>query len=433
MATTNFYLKEPKGSKETPIFLVFSVGNNRFKFSTQKKIHPDLWDDTNQRPKKSYTGSPELKSYLKSLAGDTEKIYTQFQTLNKPFTLEQVKAKLNEELERKPTSAPLPFFEFVENFIESVKSSRKSGTLTTYNNTLSHLKGFQKVHSQKKIGFESFNLDFYNDFIEYLMNEKLFSVNTIGKHIKNLKMFLSEASERGINTKFDFKSKRFKVIREDSENIYLTEEEIEQIFNLDLSENKKLERVRDLFLVGCYTGLRFSDFSQIKPENIKGGYISIRTQKTDETVTIPIHPTVEAVLVKYKNDFLNSLPPSISNQKMNEYLKEIGKLAVEEMLKLSKGKGNTNKGLNEKILTTMGKGGKRVTTSSKKFELITTHTARRSFASNLYLQEFPSISLMKITGHKTEKAFLTYIKISPQENANKLREFWNSRTKLKVV
>lgn len=417
MATVNFYLKEPNCKKETPIYLAFSVGEKRFKFYTQKKILPKLWDSENQRPKNSFTGSPELKSYLKSLEGDTNKIYTRFQTLNQPFTLEQIKRKLNEELERKPTNSPLSFFQFAESYIESVKNLRAPLTITAYKNTLRHLKEFQKKFPQRKIEFDTIHLDFYNDFTEYLMKEKMFSVNTIGKQIKNLKVFLHEATERGLNTKLDFKSKRFKVISEDSENIYLTEEEILELYKLDLTKNKKLEKVRDLFIVGCYTGLRFSDFSQIKPENIKDGFISVRTQKTDEPVMIPIHWTVEAMMKKYKKDFANSLPPANSNQKMNEYLKELGRLA----------------GLNEKILTTMSKGGKRVTTTSKKFELVTTHTARRSFATNLFLQGFPSISLMKITGHKTEKAFLTYIKISPEENANKLREFWSTQVKLKVV
>jgi integrase len=433
MATVNFYLKEPNSKKETLIYLAFTVGENRFKYYTQKKILPKLWDSENQRPKKSFTGSPELKDYLTSLAGDTAKIHTHFQTLNQPFTLEQIKRKLNEKFERKPTNAPLSFFQFVESYIESVKNLRKTLTVTAYKNTVRHLKEFQKKSTRRKIDFNSIDLDFYNDFTEYLMTEKKFSVNTIGKQIKNLKVFLHEATERGLNTKLDFKSKRFKVISEDSENIYLSEEEILELYNLNLSENKRLEKVRDLFIVGCFTGLRFSDFSQIKPENIRDGCISIRTQKTDEPVKIPIHETVKEIMGKYKKEFANSLPPANSNQKMNEYLKEVGKLAVEEMLKQSKGKGDMNKGLNQGIPITTTRGGMRITATSKKYELVSTHTARRSFATNLFLQGFPSISLMKITGHLTEKAFMTYIKISPEVNANKLREFWSTQVKLRAV
>lgn len=417
MATINFYLKEPNGKEKTPIYLTFSVGQKRFKFYTQKKIHPKFWDGENQRPKKSFVGAPELKSYLVTMAGEVERTYTQFQTLNVPFTLAQLKEKLNVEYERKPKEKIFTLFNFIESFIQSVEQLRSKLTITAYKNTLGHLRDFQRKNPKRKVDFDTIDLDFYNDFIEYLIKEKNFANNTAGKQIKNLKVFLSQATERGINTKLDYESRRFKVLSENSENIYLNEEEILRMYELDLSTNKKLEKVRDLFIVGCYTGLRFSDFSQIKSENIQDGFISIRTQKTDEPVMIPIHWTVKEIMDKYRNDYDNCLPPANSNQKMNEYLKEIAQLA----------------GLKEKILTTINKGGKRLSTSVRKFELITTHTARRSFATNIYLQGFPSISLMKITGHKTEKAFLTYIKISPEENANKLREFWNSRVRLKVV
>jgi len=112
---------------------------------------------------------------------------------------------------------------------------------------------------------------------------------------------------------------------------------------------------------------------------------------------------------KYENEYLNSLPPSISNQKMNEYLKKIGEMAE----------------LNDDVITSQTKGTLRVETKSKKYELITTHTARRSFATNLYFSGFPAILILKITGHKTEKVFLRYIKMKPQENAMKLKKFWS--------
>lgn len=416
MATVNFYLKEPNSTKETSIYLAFTAGEKRFKFYTEKKILPSQWDKEGQKPKRSFIGAPELKRYMDSLQAEVNKIYTRFQSMNEPFTLEQVRDKLKEEYERRPANAQLNLMQFIENHIEAVKDILKPLTLKGYRNSLSHLKNYQSF-SKKKIDFDNINLDFYNDFTTYLIQEKGFSVNTVGKQIKNLKVFLHEATERGVNTKIDFKSKRFKVLSEISENIYLSEDEILHLYKLDLSQIPKLERVRDLFIVGCYTGLRFSDFSQIKPENISENNISIRTQKTDEQVVIPIHWTVREIMKKYVPKYDNSLPPAISNQKMNEYLKEIGRRS----------------NLDEKILTSMKRKGKKITTSTAKSELITTHTARRSFATNLYLAGFPAISLMKITGHKTEKAFLTYIKITPEENANKLRDFWQANKQMVAV
>lgn len=165
---------------------------------------------------------------------------------------------------------------------------------------------------------------------------------------------------------------------------------------------------RDLFIVGCYTGLRFSDFSQLKKENIRNGMISLRTQKTGELVAIPVHPVIEDIITKYKRQYSSGLPPTIDNYLMNRYLKIIGERA----------------GFTEFHTIKKTRGGKKVEDTFKKFELMTTHTARRSFATNLFLQEFPAISIMKITGHRSEKNFMNYIKMTPHQNAEKLRKHW---------
>lgn len=267
-----------------------------------------------------------------------------------------------------------------------------------------------ETFKRKKVTFENVNLDFYNDLLEYLTKERNYSPNTIGKHIANIKLFLGEATLRGITTKVDFKSKRFKTTSENVDNIYLSVDELLKIYNFDFSSYKKLEHTRDLFIIGCFTGLRFSDFTLLKMENISEGTIKIRTQKTKETVVIPIHWTVKEILQK-------GLPRPISNQKMNDYLKELGEKV----------------GINEPIYRTQTKGGLTVETTNKKYELITTHTARRSFATNLFLSGFPSISIMKITGHKTEKSFLKYIKVSQEENAKLLQLHWGEKPLMKVV
>ena len=162
-----------------------------------------------------------------------------------------------------------------------------------------------------------------------------------------------------------------------------------------------MERVRDLFILGCYTGLRFSDFTQIVKENIlEGNKIKIRTQKTNELVVIPVHPFVKEILEKYDGN----IPAPISNQKMNEFLKKVGEEAE----------------IKEMIMSSITRGGIMERNTTEKYNLITTHTARRSFATNLYLADVPAITIMKITGHKTDKSFLRYIRISQEENANKL-------------
>jgi integrase len=232
--------------------------------------------------------------------------------------------------------------------------------------------------------------------------DKGLGTNTIGSYIKNVKVFMNEAFDRKLTTNIEYKNRRFKTIEEETESIYLTKEEIAEIYSFDLSDNKKLDNVRDMFIIGCYTGLRYSDLMLINDKNLidKNTKLKIKTEKTGELVIIPLHKYIREILKKH-----NGIPNyMISNQKMNEYLKELGELV----------------GIKDKVLISSTKGGVKQNQSFKKFELITVHTARRSFATNAYLMDIPSISIMKITGHRTEKAFLKYIKISQEDNANKL-------------
>ena len=178
------------------------------------------------------------------------------------------------------------------------------------------------------------------------------------------------------------------------------ESELEDMYNLDLSKTPKLARVRDLFLIGAYTGLRFSDLSHLNKNNITDHTITVKTIKTGVLVVIPKTPLVRSILEKYSGN----LPKIPSNQKFNDYIKEIAKRA----------------GITELVAIDQTKGNMTISTSIPKYNLVSSHTARRSFATNAFLNDVPPIQIMKITGHKTEVAFMKYIKISQEENAHKL-------------
>ena len=169
-------------------------------------------------------------------------------------------------------------------------------------------------------------------------------------------------------------------------------------------KSERLNRVRDLFLIGAFTGLRFSDFTSITKDNILSSTIHIEQHKTGGKVAIPLHRVVLEIWRKYGE----KLPQPISNQKFNNYIKEVCKLA----------------GIDEMEQKNITRGGMRVRQTYKKYELVTSHTARRSFATNLYLSGFPAISIMQITGHRTEKAFMAYIRVTPEQHAELLREHW---------
>ena len=191
----------------------------------------------------------------------------------------------------------------------------------------------------------------------------------------------------------------------------MNESEIQRIFDFDLTHNEKLDRVRDLFIIGLWSGLRISDFTKIKKENLKDGLIEIeKVQKSGLPIIIPIHPQVEQIISKYNG----GLPRSISHQKFNEYLKELCKLVgINEMIKGAKA-----------VRTEHGM--RKVTGTFPKYEIISSHTCRRSFATNNY-GKFSNAEIMAVTGHKSEAVFLKYIKITQSEHAQNMRDKWLKR------
>lgn len=403
MSKAKFILKEPTAKEETLIYLLYNYNYKRFKYSTGEKINPKFWNEKNQRVKetKQFPQYPEFNNRLNLIENGINTVFRKLLNNGIQPNNNNLKEYLEAELSGniiKPKKVNL--LSFVENYIKECELTKKYPTVKSYRTTYKYLNKFAETQN-KNFDFESINLEFYNKFL-LLLNENNLSANTIGKHIKSIKIFLNEATERGYNKNLEYKTKKFKATKEDSDSIYLNLKELDLFYKLKLDRFSNLEKVRDLFLVGCYTGLRFSDFTQIKPENILASknMLQIRTQKTGEKVFIPLHRIVREILHKYNND----LPKAYTNQVMNRYLKEIAEMAQ----------------LDELIETTITKGGKVQKNAVSKCRLVSTHTARRSFATNLYLADVPTISIMKITGHKTEKSFLTYIKVSQEQNADKL-------------
>ncbi|MFW5895244.1 MAG: tyrosine-type recombinase/integrase [archaeon] len=431
MATVNLNLKNPKSSKPTPINLIVRWNKQRLVVYTRESIHPKYWqsDKTKknyQRANKKLEGYPEFNRRLDNIVNTAMNAYWEFKNNNEnkeptPKELQSlIKQKL--QLDNPEDSKNHNLMSFINlrvkeerNRIQSLgKKVDNKSQAYSYRQTKKVLEDYAEKKN-RRVDFDTIDLDFYFDFIDYCEETERFSINNIGKHIKNLKAILNEATERGINSNMAYTSKKFKVLREDTPKIYLTEQELKEIYKLNLPE--KYERARDLFLIGAYTGLRFSDLTNIKSRNFKTinsngsnfQALEITMQKTGEKINIPLDPIVLEIKEKYKDKTPNSLPKPLSNQKMNEYLKEICK-AVESLKKEE-----------ESVIT---KGGKKITRMVPKHELVTTHTARRSFATNMYKRGIPSITIRKITGHNTESSFLKYIQVTPEEHAAKMYEMW---------
>jgi integrase len=304
-------------------------------------------------------------------------------------------------------------------YIESKRKKVANATINVFHETLRYLKAFE-VHRKEKITFDSFTYCFYDELINFLTYDYIsyryknlqgLKVNTIGKTVKHLRLFLNDRMRRKIIPQIDISM--FKTMEEQADAIYLTMQEIERISQLDLSDNLELEQHRNLFVLGCYTGLRFSDFSVLKIEDIRNNMLYKKQQKSDHWVIIPLRGHAEYIL---KNKFKDGIP-KVSNTDFNDSLKSIGKLA----------------GLNEPIKFSHKKGNQKIVVCKQKYEWITSHTCRRSFCTNEFLAGTPIELIMKISGHKSFKDFYKYIKITPEEAAENIKKIWLNRGELSTT
>lgn len=386
MISVKFLLKKPNSKDSTLIYMkCYYGGKTPFKYSLSEKINPKFWNNTTQRVR-IVAECPNAKAInlkIERYFREIENVYFNIESSDKSLNNYTLKEELNKRLNKNSNDGK-GFLSVYKN----LSQERNKQFVTTYNIMAKYL-------SSSDIDFNEITYQFYENFTKYLKNLG-YSANYISSQIKNLKAVMNYAYKLGLHKNESFKS--FAKHTEDVDNIYLNEDEIKKIYELPLKGYH--DRARDLFIIGCCTALRYSDFTQIKPENIKGDFIYVTTQKTTERVIVPIHWMVKQLLNKYNNN----LPKAISNQKLNDYLKLIGEKA----------------GINDIVTKTRTEGGKKITRTFHKYELITTHTARRSAATNMYKSGVPTIAIMKITGHKTEAAFLKYIKISKEENAQML-------------
>lgn len=421
--------KDLDPNKPAAIFAMIHYNANQLKFFLGETIIRKYWNASTQSARNSagFPEYPEFNERLNQIKSLINKTFLEYKNKNNgeiPGT-----AEFSELLKMafSGKSSKVTLLEYFQSFINrtingerinpvSKKAIRLSG-VRGYQTTLMHLKKFASIW-KRRLDFETIDLEFYKDFNKYLSGSPNFlAINTIGSHTQRLKAVMSEATEQGHNSNMAFRSRYFIKQSEEVETIYLDEAELKELKDLDLSENPVFDAVRDMFLIACNTGLRHSDWPKLNPAEMKEGVIKIKQQKTDSVVDIPIRKAVLDIFEKHGGN----LPSLISEQKTNAYLKEIAKKTAS---------------LKTQIETRSKKDGLESIVMRPKWEMVTTHTARRSFATNAYKSGLPTLHIMAITGHKTEKSFLKYIRISPNEHAKIVSKIWadmDKKSKLKVV
>ncbi len=424
MATVNFYLDKPDSRGRCPIFLVCQHKGRKFKQFTKEKLLPKYWDSSKQRAK-NISGSGEINDILDRQEAKLKSVERELRRTNPQYSFDDLKEVF---LQKKKTK--LGILEFIDHFISEAESSHQKKSLKEYRTIYNDLKGYQK-YFDTTLSYDKINISFFNKYLSYLIEERENGQNTIAKKISTLKTLLNYATKSGYNTNFAYKDFSVKKIKTDKE--FLTKAELNSIYNLDLSDISRLEKVRDVFCFGCFTGLRYSDIKNLKYSEIVtkteiGGdsfqALQFHVQKTKQLLVVPLNPYALSIIKKYEKRTDESLSivqdeaskikqeeyvlPVISNQKMNEYIKDVAKMA----------------GIDSNVSQTKFMGAKREDSIAKKYELISTHAARRTFAILSLEQGMRVEVLQKILGHQDIKTTMKYVFILEDVKNQEMNKAW---------
>jgi site-specific recombinase XerD len=413
-----FNLKEAYKNGTCAINLVIEYNNQKLKYATGLIIDPVFWDSKTHRShipkglKRNAFAATEFNLNLQNIETETERMFYKLKNdlIRNPLVTE-LKTELDRITGRNKTK-PVTLFEFLEIRIEELKKDRKSEAMSKKHVTvLNFLKEFATTLNKSVIHFTDVNEIFLVKLKQFFLSTKKHNPNTVHKNIDTLKIAMREARKRKHHFLSDFED--FSMKKVPTHQIYLNENELGKIYKLDLSDKKGHDVTRDLFIVGCFTsGLRFSDWAKIRTEQIQERdgklFCTVLTEKTGQSISFPLtHSYVKEILQKYNNE----LPKPLSNQKSNEYLKEMGKMA----------------GLDTFIMRIEYKGLQRIETPVPQYEMISTHTARRSFATNLANLGYSLHQIRLLTGHSSEKQLIQYLKTNSFDNAINVSdsEFFN--------
>lgn len=400
-------------SENVPIRMRITYSGKRIELSTSLRIDRNKWDETERKAKKNTTN--KLKQSASDINAKLSEYETELQNIFKKFELEE-RIPTSEELKfhfnkiyavSKSKVKEKDFFDFFDEFITE-NGKQKNWTDKTYSKfetVKNHITDFNP-----KSSFSYYDDNGLTKYIEYLRETRKMRNSTIENQLSFLKWFLKWAFSKGYNHNIAYQTYKLKLKNTQKKIIFLNVSELKTLKVFKIPENKKyLDRVRDVFLFLCYSGLRYSDAYNLKRSDVKDGYFEITTVKTSDSLVIELNKNSTEVLEKYKDiPFKNNKAlPVISNQKMNEYLQELCKLAeIDEPIRITYYKGNERK---DEVIP--------------KYELISTHAGRRTFICNALSLGIPVNVVMKWTGHSDYKSMKPYIDIADNIKANAMKKF----------
>ena len=403
--------------ENVPIRMRVNFASKRIEFTTGYRIDAAKWDADKQRVRNGCTN--KLKQAASEINASLLGYYTEVQEIFKKFeveeimpTPEQIKEAFNalhkpiEEVKQRK-STPNAFYKAFDEFVRDC-GRQNDWTDSTYEKfaaVKNHLMNFRD-----ELTFDFFDERGLNNYVTYLRDVKEMRNSTIGKQLSFLKWFLRWAFKKGVHQNNAYDSYKPKLKSTQKKIIFLTWEELNKLREFEIPAAKRaLDRVRDVFLFQCFTGLRYSDVFNLRRSDIKGDHIEVTTVKTSDSLIIELNNHSKAILDKYKDVAFedDKVLPVITNQKMNDYLKELAELA----------------GIDEPVRQTYYRGNERIDEVTPKYALLGTHAGRRTFICNALALGIPPQVVMKWTGHSDYKAMKPYIDIADDIKANAMSKF----------
>ena len=407
--------------ENVPIRMRVNFASQRIEFTTGYRIDVAKWDGDKQRVKNGCTNklkqsASEINAALLGYYTELQEIFKRFEVAEIMPSPAEVKEAFNNrhgqnektELASADTSnVPSNFYEAFDDFVR-VCGRQNDWTHSTFEKfaaVKNHLKNFRS-----ELSFEFFDEEGLTKYVQYLREVREMRNSTIGKQLSFLKWFLRWSFKQGMHSNNAYDTFKPKLKDTQKKIIFLTWEELNRLREFKIPPKKQaLERVRDVFLFQCFTGLRYSDVFNLRRSDIKGDHIEVTTVKTSDSLIIELNDHSRAILEKYKDvEFENDKAlPVITNQKMNDYLKELAELAE----------------INEPVRQTYYKGNERIDEVTPKYALLGTHAGRRTFICNALALGIPPQVVMKWTGHSDYKAMKPYIDIADDIKANAMSKF----------
>ena len=403
--------------ENVPIRMRVNFASKRIEFTTGYRIDAAKWDSDKQRVRNGCTNklkqsASEINASLLGYYTEVQEIFKKFEVEDIMPTPEQIKEAFNalhkpiEEVKQRK-STPNAFYKVFDEFVRDC-GQQNDWTDSTYEKfaaVKNHLMNFRDG-----LTFEFFDEKGLNDYVTYLRDVKEMRNSTIGKQLSFLKWFLRWAFKKGVHQNNAYDSYKPKLKSTQKKIIFLTWEELNKLREFEIPAAKQaLDRVRDVFLFQCFTGLRYSDVFNLRRSDIKGDHIEVTTVKTSDSLIIELNKHSKAILDKYKDVAFedDKVLPVITNQKMNDYLKELAELA----------------GIDEPVRQTYYRGNERIDEVTPKYALLGTHAGRRTFICNALALGIPPQVVMKWTGHSDYKAMKPYIDIADDIKANAMSKF----------